>query len=188
MRPSPSDLYAETRDLVAEAVSTFGVHATVDTALALLDGSTDYERLVVPLTYLGGASAYRHLERGDLAHRNQGHWPRVWAARSFLYVWLDYAAPTVTAGLQDEHWRVRETCVKVVAARHIDLSTDALLACIHDPEPRVQIAALRAAATVGDERHRMLAEGLTSEDLPREVSIAALSAERSLRRRKVSDG
>jgi len=68
-RRHPADLSAHPRDLVREAVEDYGVHAAVDTCLALLDGSNDYDMLPVPLSYLGGAHAVAQLRRGELAKR-----------------------------------------------------------------------------------------------------------------------
>ena len=47
------------------------------------------------------------------------YWVRTWGARGLLYVWDDSAAPAVVAGLDDEHWRPAEMCLKVSTKREI---------------------------------------------------------------------
>lgn len=188
MRQRPSDLYADAPTLIDEAVGSFGIHATVDSALALLEGVSDYDKLVVPLEFLGGASAARHLERGDLAHRKQDHWPRVWAARTLLHVWLSYASMPVLEGFEDDHWRVREMCIKVAVARELPGIGELIIARLGDVEPRVQIAALRAAPSCGDDRHRQIAADLAAINDPREVRVAAVAAVRALKSRPAADG
>lgn len=84
-RSHPSDPAAHPRDLVREAILVFGLHAVVDTCLALLEGDEDYDMLPVPLGHLGGGHAVAQLRRGDLARRGQDYWPRVWAGRGLRY-------------------------------------------------------------------------------------------------------
>lgn len=181
MRQQPSDLSAQPRDLVLEAERDFGVHATVDTCLALLEGSLDFEKLPVPMTYLAGSHALMQMERGYLEARNQTHWPRMWAARAFQYVWTDYAEDGVVTALGDPHRRVREMAAKIVALRELDTAGHALLSLVHDPEPRVQVAALRAATVIGKKKHLGAVGDVVSDD--RSVQIAQSSAARALRRR-----
>ena len=170
-RSQPSDLYAHPRDIVSEAVAEFGIHATVDTCLALLDGHENYALLPVPLAYLAGVHAVAKLERGDLASRQQGHWPRVWAARTFRYVWLDHAGPGTAAALHDQSWRVREMAAKVVSQRSLTLAADQLLALMHDPEPRVRVAAVRALGVVGAAEHVAPLKALEPSDSSMRVAV-----------------
>ena len=73
-----------------------------------------------------------------------GYWPRVWAMRSFLYVWDPMANDVVIAGATDSHWRVREMAAKVVARRRIDDALDAMNDLSDDDVKRVRDAAQRA--------------------------------------------
>lgn len=135
--------------MVAEAVQDYGIHATVDTCLALLDGHEDYALLPVPLAYLAGAHAVGKLGRGDLTLRQQAHWPRVWAGRALRYVWLDYAVPGVVAALADPSWRVREVAAKIVDQRRLTAAVVQLRPLLGDPELRVRVAGVRALGAVG---------------------------------------
>lgn len=135
--------------MVAEAVQDYGIHATVDTCLALLDGHEDYGLLPVPLTYLAGAQAVGKLGRGDLTLRQQSHWPRVWAGRALRHVWLTYAEPGVVAALADPAWRVREVAAKVVDQRRLGSAVEPLRPLLRDRELRVRVAAVRALGAIG---------------------------------------
>lgn len=181
VRPQPSDLYAHPSVLIADALSDYGIHTVIDTCLALIEGHDDYERLAMPLTYLGGAPARGQLDRGDLASRGQAHWPRTWGVRGLVYAWLPYASPGIVRALGDPHWRVREMAAKVVVRHRVADAAEALLALVGDEESRVQVSAIRAAADVGDDRHLGLVEALRTDDRP--VSVARAAAVRALRRR-----
>jgi HEAT repeat protein len=156
---------------VGEAVQDYGIHATVDTCLALLDGHEDYSRLPVPLTYLAGAHAVSKLGRGDLALRRQNHWPRAWAARALRYVWLDYAEPGIVAATADPSWRVRETAAKVVGQRHLTSGAEHLQVLVHDRELRVRVAGVRALGAVGGLEHVALVEALETTDTAMRVAV-----------------
>jgi hypothetical protein len=135
--------------MLVEAVEDYGIHATVDTCLALIDGHVEYDLLPVPLTYLAGVHAVSKLGRGDLVQRNQEHWPRLWGVRALRYVWLDYAEPGVVAALVDTSWRVRETAAKVVAQRRLHSAVEPLKRLLRDPELQVRVAGVRALGAVG---------------------------------------
>jgi HEAT repeat protein len=186
-RQQPSDLYAHPRDLLAEAVEVYGLHAVIDMCLALLDGHTDYDLLPLPLSYLGGTHAVVQLDRGaNLAARGQDHWPRVWAARGLRYVWLPYAEPGVVAALPDPAWRVREMAAKVVTQRELGSAADALIPLLTDRTPRVQVAAIRAIGLIGAHEHVALLEQADTTDA--RVRIAIDGALRRLRVRLARAG
>ncbi len=137
-RSQPSDPSAHPRDLVHEAVTSYGLHAAVDTCCALLEGHEDYDKLPVPLSYLGGSHATAMLRRGDLVRRGQDYWPRVWGARGLRYVWLDYAeqlVPLVDSGVS----RVRVAAIRAVGVvgeyEHAELIQQ-----VADPDPAVAVA------------------------------------------------
>ena len=73
-----------------------------------------------------------------------GYWPRVWAMRGLLYAWDDAASSVVIAAANDESWRVREMCAKVVARRGVVDAFDAMAELGNDPVVRVRQAAERA--------------------------------------------
>jgi hypothetical protein len=73
-----------------------------------------------------------------------GYWPRVWAMRSFLYIWDPMASGVVIAGANDSHWRVREMSAKVVARRRLGDAWDAMNELANDDVARVREAARRA--------------------------------------------
>jgi hypothetical protein len=126
---------------VTVAAEREGTSEFVLECLNVLDGTrADADLLWV----LGGDSA-----PGVLAGREggpDGHWPRTWALRAFLYVWDPQAEPAVIAACSDEHWRVREMAAKVMAARKptSQASEEALTRLLADPVPRVKSAAGRA--------------------------------------------
>jgi HEAT repeat protein len=165
--------------MVAEAVVDYGIHSTVDTCLALLDGHLDYDRLPVPLSYLAGVHSASKLGRGDLASRRQDHWPRVWAARALRYVWLDYAEPGVVAAIGDPAWRVREMAAKVVAQRELGQAVHAVQRLLLDEEPRVRVAGVRALGAIGTREHLGLIVALEISDAA--LRVAADAAARRLR-------
>jgi HEAT repeat protein len=79
--------------------------------------------------------------------RNQ-YWRRVWGARGLLYAWRPEAAEAVIAALADEHWRVREMAVKVIAKRKIGDALHEVTALREDPVARVRAAAGRAVVVL----------------------------------------
>jgi HEAT repeat protein len=110
------------------------------------------------------------------------YWPRVWAARAFLYAWRDHAASAVVAGLSDEAWRVREMCAKVARLREIGETGGELSTLVNDPVTRVRVAALRGLAVVGDTEHA--AAVVTAQGDPEStVRRAAELAHRDMARR-----
>ncbi len=181
MRPQPADLYARPEDLVREAVDAYGIHTVIDTCLALIEGHDDYDLLAMPLTFLGGASVVRKLDRGDLNARGQAHWARTWGVRGLAHAWMPYASDGVVAALSDSHWQVREAAAKVVDRHAIADASDALLVLLTDADARVQVAAIRAAAHLGDDRHLAVLDDVASDD--RAVRVARGAAMRALRRR-----
>ncbi len=180
-RPQPSDLYAHPRQLVAQAVREHGLEAVVDTCLALLQGETAYDQLPVALTFLGGSGAIGQLSRGDLAERGQDHWPRMWGARALRYVWLPRAEPGVVAALSDPSWRVREMAAKVAGQRQCGTAAEPLESLLSGELPRVQVAAIRALAVVGEVEQAVLLDSMETSDSTVHVALAA--ARRSLRLR-----
>ena len=82
------------------------------------------------------------------------YWVRTWGARGLLYVWDDSAAPAVVAGLDDEHWRPAEMCLKVSTKREIgEAGPRAAVLAVEGELPRVRVQALRTLGAVGDTEH-----------------------------------
>ena len=180
-RPQPSDLYAHPRQLVEQAVRLHGAEAVVDTCLALLGGDTAYDSLPVALTFLGGAGAIGQLSRGDLAVRGQDHWPRMWGARALRYVWLPRAEPGIVGALADPSWRVREMAAKVVGQCRCTSAAKPLESLLMGELPRVQVAAVRALAVVGEADQAALLDSMETSESTVHVALAA--ARRTLRLR-----
>jgi HEAT repeat protein len=71
-----------------------------------------------------------------------------------LYVWDESAAPAVVAGLDDEHWRPAEMCLKVSTKREIgEAGPRAAVLAVAGELPRVRVQALRTLGGVGDTEH-----------------------------------
>lgn len=149
-----------------------GVARTVRWCAELLTGAVTAEESEHPAFDALGREGY--LER-ILAGNAPDYWIRVWAARGLLYVWEESAAPSVVAGLSDEHWRVREMCAKVCRLRGLGQAADDLASLITDAVPRVRLAATRALAELGEAEHAAAVR--TAVDDPDEkVSSAAMAA------------
>lgn len=73
----------------------------------------------------------------------EGHWPRVWALRAFMYTWDPRAAPYVVDAIFDESWRVREMALKISRIRHVKGALPAAKKMLDDPVARVREAAAK---------------------------------------------
>jgi hypothetical protein len=100
-----------------------------DFVRALVGPNADY--------VLGGHEGGRH-----------GYWPRVWAARTFLYVWDERATPAIARATTDESWRVREMAARVVARHSVHGAVTAVAGLCDDQVPRVRAAAQRAVSAL----------------------------------------
>jgi HEAT repeat protein len=126
---------------VAAAISTLGETEVVERATALLAGFNVGEEFLV---VAGGAHA-----QGLIDGAPPLYWPEVWGARVLLYAWNDTARDAVTAGLQNQAWRVREMCCRVAAARTLPVA-EHLRELLTDETARVRAAAARSLGTVGE--------------------------------------
>ena len=115
--PPPRDLEAPVGELVAELADHLGVRATVDLCVELIEGA-DRNDHPDAMPYFTGVVFD---EDSPIYYPAQwkDYWVRTWGARGLLYVWDDSAAPAVVAGLDDEHWRPAEMCLKVSTKREI---------------------------------------------------------------------
>ena len=103
----------------------------------LLRGRQSDEQLLLAL---GGPPA-RHYLTGATP---PDYWLRVWATRGLLWAWSDEASPALRTALADEHWRVREMALKVVARHLVGDVLPAVQELRSDPGKRVRAAAERA--------------------------------------------
>ncbi len=83
----------------------------------------------------------------------QDYWLRTWGARGLLHCWSDRATDAVVAGLDDEHYRPAEMCLKVSAKYDVaGTGPGAARLATHDL-PRVRSQAVRTLGFVGDTEH-----------------------------------
>ena len=81
------------------------------------------------------------------------HWVRTWGARGLLHVWDESAAPVVVNGLDDEHWRPAEMCLKVSTRYELGEAGPAAVRLSRHALPRVRSQAIRSLAAAGDTEH-----------------------------------
>ncbi len=132
---------ATPRQNVAAECGRRGLHDVVSGCIALLEGGGADDELVLAIA--GPPAEY--VLSGHEGGR-EGHWPRVWALRAFLYAWEESAAPAVAQATMDDSWRVREMAAKVVAHHRVEVAFDAVVVLRDDPVKRVSEAASRAVA------------------------------------------
>lgn len=130
---------ATPREQVESACVRRGSSAVVAGCTALLAGEEVPDQLLLDVV---GPGAQYVLDGGEGGRG--GYWPRTWAARALLYVWEPTATAAVLAATGDEHWRVREMALKVIARHRLDDALELLPALQTDPVPRVREAAARA--------------------------------------------
>ena len=109
------------------------------------------------------------------------HWVRSWGARGLLHVWHDAATPSVLRGLDDEHWRPAEMCLKVATRHDVAGAGDGAARLARHELARVRRHAARCLAVCGDSEHADVVLGLredTHDDVRREAdrTWAALCA------------
>lgn len=76
------------------------------------------------------------------------YWFRVWGARGLLWAWDPVATDEIRMALEDEHWRVREMALKVVARHRLGDLIEATNQLSDDEVPRVRAAAARAVISL----------------------------------------
>ena len=139
-------------ELVRELADHLGVPATVRLCVELLEGA-DRDAHPEAIPYLTG---FVFDEASPVYYPEQwkDYWVRTWGARGLLYVWDDVAAPAVVAGLDDEHWRPAEMCLKVSTKREVgEAGPRAAVLAVEGELPRVRVQALRTLGAVGDTEH-----------------------------------
>lgn len=161
--PLPHDLEAPVGELVRELADRLGERETVDLCVDLLEGA---EGTTYPdaMPYLTGVVFDERSPRYYPAQWKD-YWVRTWGARGLLYVWHDAAASAVVAGLDDEHWRPGEMCLKVATKREIgEAGPRAAVLAVEGELPRVRVQALRTLGAVGDTEHVDVVRGLLDDE------------------------
>jgi hypothetical protein len=179
--PLPRDLGAPVGELVVELAGHLGIRATVDLCVGLLSGA-DRNAYPDAMPYLTGVVFD---EESPIFYPAQwkDYWVRTWGARGLLYVWDDSASPAVVAGLDDEHWRPAEMCLKVSTKREIgEAGPGAAKLAVDGELPRVRVQALRTIGAVGDTEHVEVVTGLLDDPEPAVRRQAARSLTRLARR------
>ncbi|MFB9312587.1 HEAT repeat domain-containing protein [Nocardioides plantarum] len=136
---------------IRELAGRIGVPAFVAVCVDLLDGAPR-ERYVEELRMLTGHG----WRPGDpvLDHDAwKDHWVRSWGARGLLHVWSDAATAAVVRGLEDEHYRPAEMCLKVATRHDVAGAGDGAARLAGHALPRVRVQALRCLAVCGDREH-----------------------------------
>ena len=115
--PLPRDLEAPVGALVRELAEHLGERRVVEICVGLLTGD-DRADHADEMPYFTGVVFDEESPKFYPAQWKD-YWVRTWGARGLLYVWDDSAAPAVVAGLDDEHWRPAEMCLKVSTKREL---------------------------------------------------------------------
>jgi hypothetical protein len=150
--PPPGDLEAPVGVLIAELADHLGVRVTVDLCVELMEGAdrrdhSDAMPYFTGVVFDEDSPIYYPAQWKD-------YWVRTWGARGLLYVWEDSATPAVVAGLEDEHWRPAEMCLKVSTKRELgEAGPRAAVLAVEGELPRVRVQALRTLGAVGDTEH-----------------------------------
>jgi hypothetical protein len=149
--PEPLPVRRPIAQSTAELARRIGVPAFVAVCVDLLEGAPR-ERYVEELRFLTG----HEWRPGDavLDHRSwKDHWVRSWGARGLLHVWSDVATSAVVRGLDDEHYRPAEMCLKVAARHEVAGAGDGAARLAGHELPRVRAQAMRCLAVCGDREH-----------------------------------
>jgi HEAT repeat protein len=149
--PPPVDRDRPVAGLVRALADLLGEEATVAVCLDLLGGA-DRRAHLPELAYLTGLDVSPGSAVLDPASWKD-YWVRTWGARGLLYVWSMSAVTAVVAGLDDEHWRPAEMCLKVATRREVGEAGPGAARLLGHALPRVREQALRTLAVVGDTEH-----------------------------------
>ena len=76
------------------------------------------------------------------------YWFRVWGARGLLWAWDPVATDEIRTALEDDHWRVREMALKVVARHQLGDLLGEAGRLRRDDVPRVRAAGERALVSL----------------------------------------
>ncbi|MCW2794212.1 MAG: hypothetical protein JWO76_3310 [Nocardioides sp.] len=174
--PPPSDLDVPLGNLVAELVTHVGEEAVVTLCLDLMGGAPREEH-ADELRYLTGLSFEPGSPTLDRS-RWKEYWTRAWGARGLLHVWDERATAAVVAGLDDEHWRPAENCLKVATRRQLGEAGPGAVRLLDHELDRVRAQALRTLGAAGDTEHVEAVRGLLTDRHPDVRRQAARALER----------
>ena len=164
-----------------ELAEHLGVSATVALCVELLEGA-DRNDHPDAMPYLTGV-VFDEESPTFYPAQWKDYWVRTWGARGLLYVWDESAAPAVVAGLDDEHWRPGEMCLKVSTKRELgEAGPRAAELAVTGELPRVRVQALRTLGAVGDTEHVDAVRGLLDDEEQAVRRQAARSLEQLARR------
>ena len=141
------------REIILGSCAEHGEDAVIDFAIAVLAGEVTTEEAftteVERLKWLVGpiVGGWAKLDPVNF------YWARVWAARTFLYVWRDDAVDALLVAADDPAWRVREHVARVTAQRELGQLVDALVPLLYHDLPRVRAAGVRALGAAGEYEH-----------------------------------
>jgi hypothetical protein len=179
--PLPRDLEAPVGELVLELAGHLGERATVDLCVELLEGADRNDHPDV-MPYLTGV-VFDETSPKFYPSQWKDYWVRTWGARGLLYVWHDSAATAVVAGLDDEHWRPAEMCLKVSTKRELgEAGPRAAVLAVEGELPRVRVQALRTLGAVGDTEHVDVVRSLLEDEEAQVRRQAARSLSQLARR------
>ncbi|MGA8255129.1 MAG: HEAT repeat domain-containing protein [Nocardioides sp.] len=151
-------------ELIVELAEQLGQPAFTSMCVDLLGGAPR-ERYLDELPGLTGHS----WAPGDSV-RDPGtwgdYWVRSWGARGLLHVWHDSATRAIVLGLDDEHYRPAEMCLKVAARHDVAGTGDGAARLATHELPRVRAQAARCLAVVGDTEHGPVVEALLDDTDP----------------------
>jgi hypothetical protein len=167
-------------ELIEELAARLGQPGFTRVCVSLMEGAPREDHLDV-LPWLTGHDWSEGQPVRD-PESWQDYWLRTWGARGLLHVWDDAASDAVVVGLEDEHWRPAEMCLKVTARHEVAGAGDGAAALAGHDLPRVRAAAMRALAVAGDTEHVPVVEA-TADDSDPAVRKAAARALEQLRER-----
>ncbi len=150
----------------------------VEACAALLTGEPPEAFSEIAVGLSGHGSSVEQLRSSGY----RDYWWPTWAARGLLYVWSPSVAPAVVGGLDHEHWRPVEMCLKVAARRELAAAADGAVALAGHDLSRVRAVAVRTLGLVGDTEHvARVRSGLDDTDA-QVRRAAALALERMVAR------
>lgn len=138
-------------DSITALAGRIGVPALVAVCVDLLGGAPR-ERYVDELRALTG-HAWRPGDPVLDPDVWRDYWVRTWGARGLLHVWHDRASGAVVRGLDDQHWRPAEMCLKVATRHEVAGAGDGAARLAGHERSRVRAQAQRCLAVCGDHEH-----------------------------------
>jgi hypothetical protein len=183
--PTPDEGDRPIAERIRELDALVGRDRFVEVCVDLLGGA-DRTSYVPELRYLTG-----HTWEADDPVRDpavwKDYWVRTWGARGLLHCWHDAATGAVVAGLDDQHYRPAEMCLKVAAAWDVAGAGPGAAALATHPLPRVRAQAVRTLGLVGDTEHVDAVRAALDDDDETVRRQAARAYERMARRLDLPD-